>query len=275
MFIPIRRAVCLLLLVGSQVCAYGLRDHRFITRRATSVYRDCYPQHRFSALETETIIKGNLSEDYNLARKWLKNSHYYNPTKWIRTLYRDDASYRVRYLAEKIQEERGDKRLRKLGQIMHFVQDMTSPPHVIPIVHGLGDGFEKLQVDEASLIDSEFVCPATGSSPATPLAILKTHALQSLQRVHTEVNTAMRDGKEWLFTWELFWNEGFGSKFGYYGFFGNRFGEHEPIVVLRHSYLFAKELFLSFKLQQMQQAVVATMETIHWYQHIEEEESKT
>ncbi|MDE3269064.1 MAG: hypothetical protein OYH77_02135 [Pseudomonadota bacterium] len=245
--------ICSLLPVSAY--AYHLSDHRVITNKAVMVYNSCYPQDMFSALAAKRMVDGNLSEDFHLANKWLKNSHYYNPTKWIRTLWRRDASYRMRELLAK------PKTTTMLGKILHFVQDMTSPTHVIPIVHGMFDGFESYEINIHSLYAAEVPCPLTVHSPQM---IMKRHALLTLRRIKAVAITE-RNGKPWVFSWQLFWSPGLGSSFGNYGFFGNRFGDSKPFTILGSTYVFKDETFHLFKLQQMLQAVSSSLAAMHWY----------
>ena len=261
--------------------AWRLHDHDLITRRALQLYERCQ-EIRFTHTETKTLVDGNLSEDFNLAVKWLKNSHYYNPDKWVRTLYRDDAGYRVRYLTEKLLAGRHPQ-LRLLGKIIHFVQDMASPTHVVPIVHGLSDGFEKFKLPaaasallnlcfsancgkELSAAASGLPCPQ--KTAAAPDAVLKREARRTLASLR-DIAEATRDGKPYQFTWTMFWVEGLGSRFGQYGFFGNNFGTMKPLEVLGHVYSFPHTVFHNYKLQRTKQAIAATAEVLHWYRLLE------
>lgn len=237
--------------------AYQLSDHRWITGRAVLAYNSCYPQQKIPPAAAKRMVAGNLSEDFNLANKWLKNSHYYNPTKWIFTLWRNDASYRMKELLEK------PMTATNVGKILHFVQDMSSPTHVIPITHGLSDGFESYKIDAQSMYAAEVPCP---TEVVSPLVTMKEHALLTLQRIK-DVVIGERDGQPWAFSWQLFWSQGLGSSFGNYGFFGNRFGESEPFTILGHSYVVADQLYYQFKLQQMLQSVRASLAVLYWQQN--------
>ena len=240
--------------------AWRVSDHELITKRAVQLYERCH-NLRFTATEVNSLVKGSSSEDFNLVVKWLKNSHYYNPTKWVRTLYRDDAGYRVQHLTEKLLAGR-QPQLLILGKILHFVQDVTSPTHVVPIVHGLGDGFEKFKMPAAATAKLNLPCPPAKAS--SPQVVLKREALQTLASIRNK-EQATRDGKPYVFTWTLFWSEGLGSKFGYYGFFGNSFGETKPIEIMGRVYRFSHQVFHNYKLARANQAIVASSEIIHWY----------
>ena len=243
--------------------AWQVFDHKIITLRAVRLYERCHALH-FTPTEINALVKGNISEDYNLAVKWLKNSHYYNPDKWVRTLYRDDAGYRVQYLTEKLLG-RQMPQLRLLGKIMHFVQDAASPPHVVPIVHNLSDGFEKFTLPAAATAALNLPCqPAAAASPPV---VLKREARRTLASIRSTA-WATRDGARYEFAWVLFWAEGLGSRFGYYGLFGNHFGEIQPIEILGHTYRFAHKVFHQYKLARAQQAIMATAATLHWYRSL-------
>ena len=243
--------------------AWRVSDHKMLTRRAVQLYERCYAL-RFTPTEVKSLVAGNVSEDFNLAVKWLKNSHYYHPNKWIRTLYRDDAGYRVQYLMEKLLAGR-QPQLRLLGKIMHFVQDVASPSHVVPVVHGLSDGFEKFKLPAAATTTGDLPCPPANAAP--PPAVLKREALRTLATLR-DTAQATRDGEPYEFSWTLFWSEGLGSRFGYYGFFGNNFGQTQAIEVMGRIYRFSHAVFHAYKLARAQQAIVATAETLHWYRSL-------
>ena len=246
---------------------YSLADHDLITSRAVAVFNRCQPTMAFSDYQAQVLDKGNRSEDFNLASKWLKNSHYYNPNRWVRTLYRGDASNRLKLLLGKLTAETtATASLYRLGQIVHFLQDVTSPPHVAPIVHGPNDGFESFFIEQQQVLDAEILCQQQPSHLQEPLTILKVYAKQTLTTLDN-LNLAEKDGRRFEFSWRLFWSEGLGSKFGYYGFFGNTFGSDKTIEILGHSYRFRQEIFRQFKRQQIDRAVEATTSAMFWYQN--------
>lgn len=243
--------------------AWRVSDHEMLTRRAVQLYQRCHAI-RFTSTEVKSLVAGSVSEDFNLAVKWLKNSHYYHPGKWVRTLYRDDAGYRVQYLTEKLLAGR-QPQLHLLGKIMHFVQDVASPPHVVPVVHNLSDGFEKFELSATATTTSDLPCPPASAAP--PPAVLKREALRTLASLR-DTAQATRDGEPYEFSWTLFWSEGLGSRFGYYGFFGNNFGQTQAIEVMGRIYRFPHAVFHAYKLARAQQAIVATAETLHWYRSL-------
>ncbi len=248
------------LCVSRPSVAWRAPDHEILTQRAVRLYERCH-KLRFTVTEIAAMVAGNVGEDYNLAVKWLKNSHYYNPDKWVRTLYRDDAGYRVQYLTEKLLAGR-QPQLRILGKIMHFVQDVASPTHVVPIVHDLRDGFEKFKLPAAAILPHTLPCPPADA--ADPHTVLTREARRTLASMRGTAQ-ATRDGRPYEFSWTMFWSTGLGSRFGYYGFFGNRFGETRPIKIMGHIYLFPPAIFHAYKLVRSQQAIAATAEVLHWY----------
>ena len=244
--------------------AWQVPDHKILTERAVRLYERCHDL-RFTPTEIKSLVKGSVSEDFNLAVKWLKNSHYYNPDKWVRTLYRDDAGYRVQYLTEKLLAGR-QPQLRLLGKIMHFVQDVSSPTHVVPIVHNLSDGFEKFKLPASATISLNLPCPP--DEAAAPQDLLKREARHTLATLRSTA-WGTKNGEPYEFSWTLFWSEGLGSRFGHYGFFGNNFGETKPIEVMGHVYRFPHKVFYAYKLARAKQAISATAETLHWYRTLE------
>ncbi|MGZ3688341.1 MAG: hypothetical protein ACXVBW_08580 [Bdellovibrionota bacterium] len=119
--------------------AYHLSEHEQITRRAVAELNDCVPG-LVPDQDAAVLVAADLAEDLNLFRKWFRYSHYFNPVKPIHLLRRDSL--------ERVEGLEG-RALEELGAILHHLQDMSVPAHVVPIEHGARDEFELLALAAA------------------------------------------------------------------------------------------------------------------------------
>lgn len=168
------------------------------------------------------FARGAADEDLNLARKWGRWHHYHSPSYApVRSLGRHPSADRVAWLDDRIRVAAavGNRRGVWLhaGQLAHHVQDMASPPHVVPVAHGLFDRFE-------SYVDIAMVATVTGDGVATLPAALGPAAAQ--QRLAEDTTAALAiplvcDLE--TMDWSAFWAPRPGV-FGAYGTAGNRFG---------------------------------------------------
>ena len=127
--------------------AFQLEGHRVITREAIALEAESCPAlHRWQSV----VTAANVGEDLNLPVKWGRHSHYYRPVGEVDTGWRSTSEVRVEALAadleSAIQSGNASAAWSELGRILHHVQDMASPPHVVPVKHGLDDPFEARSV---------------------------------------------------------------------------------------------------------------------------------
>ncbi|MFZ5480015.1 MAG: hypothetical protein ACOZNI_24835 [Myxococcota bacterium] len=118
-------------LVATPAGAFSPGVHRALSERAVELEAE-------ARLDARAFGRATAMEDWNLARKWLVWSHYYRPDFPTRRRPSDE---RVASLLARIRDADGAIDV-LLGHAAHHVQDMASPPHVVPVQHGLGDDFE-------------------------------------------------------------------------------------------------------------------------------------
>ena len=201
----------LLLLAAPQAAAFSPAVHRELAQRGAAL-EGC------PAEEAERFARGAAGEDWNLPRKWGRWHHYHSPSfAPVRSLWRGPSAGRVVRLQDRIQEAvahgDGDHAWLLAGNLAHHVQDMASPPHVVPVAHGLGDGFERF-------VTSALVSGVEGADVPT-LDPIATH-----QRLAVETTAALAiplvcDAE--TMAWSAFWEPRPG-RFGVYGSAGNAFG---------------------------------------------------
>lgn len=242
--------------------AFSLSDHRAITTLAFDQFMVCTQLVGHEA-DKKILIAGNLNEDLNLANKWSRWSHFYNPHRKLK-MRRRDAVSRVSFL-EKIWNKDQKKKIFLAGQMIHYIQDMASPPHVVPVMHSLNDSFEGLEVSLAALQKRSQSCQFLNtlgqdknrnfSSLAKALA-KETHHKLSIKKFEILINQ-----KKYSMNYNAFWQEFLeGDKFGQYGLLGNNFGK-EFFVIPKYGKKTAKikkDSLIQFKLDRLEEALEFT-----------------
>jgi hypothetical protein len=253
--------------------AYDLADHKQILMQAMSEYNQCAPA-KLSSWNQFVILNGDLDEDTNLLRKDTLYSHFYHPLKKL-DMFRYDASVRLKMLQKNLATEvtadswRGYMELSWLGGITHYLQDVTAPPHIIPVMHtGWGDGFESYEFNGD--ISSGWSCEqglaaAAGALPENLLKDTASQTLYNINAIHVEVRTRFFLGDMLRqVTGEDFWKEAPDRGFGQYGVLGNHFGETQ-FTENDVTYIVPAEFYASFKQQQMRLAVQSSLKALYWY----------
>jgi len=224
-------SIGLILCTSSWAWAYSLNDHRQITERALDVVERCTGEPITLDIRS-MIVKANVNEDTNLIRKWFVYSHFYHPSERDQapSSRRANSRARVSVLQTELDSTSpppgGGLRysLMLLGYLIHHLQDMTVPPHVVPVNHFWTDGFEKLPIRlELSLPEVDCDSLLTDSIRLDPLELHHQTAIETLNEVnHGELTASIPHDSPIPLSW--FWAEVPGAKFGKYGALGNSFG---------------------------------------------------
>ncbi len=132
----------------SHVACFSLNDHATITLTAVKEFMECNQDVSISESSITSMIHYNQLEDVNVVNKdVLGYSHYFNPEKpdlkicTLGVICRYNSSVRLANLEEKLTaylQSSGDQTftdgvLDILGSISHHLQDISSPPHVVPV----------------------------------------------------------------------------------------------------------------------------------------------
>lgn len=213
-------------------------DHVHLTRIAYEEFLSCEGKEPNDYLRH--LIEGNRNEDRNLLRKWTQFSHFYHPEKELDTKFsgiipRQTSDKRLENIEEEINTlitdlEEISKVFTQLGYAIHHIQDLTSPPHVIPINHpvateGLHDSYEMYEKRNTLFPDdfnSSQHCSYT-SLGKTLLELGKSVALKTLRKVRSSPISVHRENQQLTIYWTYFWKEA--ENFGTYGILGNNFGK--------------------------------------------------
>lgn len=252
--------------------AFHLEDHRAITEQAIAEFRQCVPESNawLSTEAEDALIGANLEEDINLIRKWLHYSHYYNPNKTLDML-RADSSVTVRDAEnELLRTDRTDtlSTARLLGRIVHHIQDMWVPAHVVPVRHGANDGFEVFSAPIAAEDRESILCDwAHFAVPESVVTLHRNAALSSIQALDQPL-TLVKNGAETSFNWaDAFWKPSptDDESFGAYGALGNHFGETD-FSIGDDEYEISQDRFADFKSQRLRSAVDSSRLVLLWWQ---------
>lgn len=138
----------LLLALLTHADAFSPAVHRALALRALELESVSVPPGAAPVQpdQAAAFARGAADEDWNIFRKWLVWHHYYTPSFRVRSLWRRPSDERVAMLNGAIDGalDRHDAHRAWFlaGLLAHHVQDMASPPHVVPVAHGLFDAFE-------------------------------------------------------------------------------------------------------------------------------------
>ena len=157
--------------------AYHLDEHSSITNMAINNLSTCIP---LAERERKVILNSNRQEDLNLIEKWGRSSHYYNPHFQL-PLRRNTSDTRIAEL-----ESRNPP---SIGAILHHMQDITIPQHVVGVVHGWTDHFELLRtpLPESKTLTKEQCFERIKSLPKTQTEYLRTVALDTLRALDQNI----------------------------------------------------------------------------------------
>jgi hypothetical protein len=210
--------LCLLLL-SAHAEAFSVEDHRALTAAAVdAALAPGLAAHR------DSVLHGATAEDLNLHVKWTGWHHFYRPEGHLDSAFRQGSEVRVRELWDEALDaaRHGDlsRAWDRAGHLAHHLQDMASPPHVVPVNHGLTDGFEGYGLrDSLARLPAREVPPLSGTDAQLALA------RETLDAVRSQ-GLATREGVP--VPWSAFWAEPGAEDagaFGAYGAVGNAFGQ--------------------------------------------------
>ena len=262
--------------VPSRSHAYSLGEHDLVTNFSVTEFNACF-QNLISSDTQDKIRSADLNEDLNLIRKWSAYSHFFHPEKTLPDQRRYDSSIRITELEHEILRllVRGDliEAYYELGHAIHHLQDMASPPHVVPVMHGLDDSYESypMTLDETpDLKSTDADCRAAAAAGARDtglLDLLYFASRQTLSNVRAGLPST-RDGQAAGLTWLAIWRESATDSFGSYGMLGNSFGR-ETIDVADGPgggrYRITTGTYKEFKRRQLRLAMDVTGRALSWF----------
>ena len=232
-------AVTLICALAVPCCGFESEKHGPISLRAITVYQVCTGRtlpDEFSA----AFVRGSIDEDgidWRLER--LRNWHFYNERKNLKYYWEGFCYGGNEIIFEKrtasMNSLRGAGKSAGLyyaaGRVAHHIQDMASPPHVMPVYHTSGDAFDSYTPAPQLQAVLPGLCQGINEGCLNePIDILNRTARDTLDAINKKVEfqtTAAIEGE----TWKNFWDgpphpcyEGFKD----YGSYGNSFGAARP-----------------------------------------------
>lgn len=265
------------------VWAYEAKIHQQLTFIAARQFNNCAHDDealpRFSALDTRYIVRANVEQADSGVFTRMFRWNYYNREDqrgrsfWgiIDTRFHNHFDSLIESSQSEVQRER---RLKSLGRILNYVQDVTSPARVVPVYTGrwwrfsVSDRFDRYRLDADDVERAVVGLCAMLTNPEVQFEdLLKQVASSTLDAVRTPI-------EGFPATWEAYWrfadDEG---EFGDYGPAGNNFGDRTQFRCGQQRCLLLKNdpLYRSFATQQHIAAVIATMQAMALLQRHEVE----
>lgn len=285
---------------GNNLYAFDGSVHNQITLAAVKVFNDCLkfdpelkPIHEIDDKLSKLVANKNKNEDGTLFTYQIRfgNWHFYNTNNtlddgWPRHFFDEIFDKKITYLNQALLSGRPvDDLYVKAGSVMHYVQDVSSPPHVAPVYHwkflgmGIKEPFDVYKLNE-SLYKNEL--SVTQDQCKELLAwngdfkeeILKVDAKATLAVLDQEIpgqnDTANKPHK-----WSSFWRPASSSEpacnnkkpkdgFGTYGQFCNNFGEIKPLLSNTGDFVISNETYNKFFLSQFIQARNSSVKVLAW-----------
>ena len=125
--------------------AYEPQIHQQLTFIAARQFNECVQEHpeiqRLSALDTRYVVRSNAAQaDGNFFVRMFRWSYYNRLDQSNRTaFYLVDTRFHQHFegLKKKVDAPKDrQQQLRDLGRLVNYIQDVTSPRHVVPVYTG-------------------------------------------------------------------------------------------------------------------------------------------
>ena len=269
-----KKLLFLLMGFAAELHSYDSDIHQQLTFLAAKQYSKCAETqqglYRPSALDVRYLVRANAAQAdagfFSRMFRW----NYYSPESQDQkdVLWVIETRFQGHYRSLLRQIELGDKaedRLKAVGRVISYLQDVTSPPRVVPVFTGrwwrfsFSDRFDRFPVDPGA-IDERLVdsCETLGLDSEDFETLLSSTA-------NTTISAIKENIAGYPVTWEAFWS--FGEKsgdFGEYGIAGNQFGKRSSFRCDDERCLLLEDdpLYQEFALQRHVEAVQATMKAL-------------
>ena len=270
-----KKLLFLLMGFAAELHSYDSDIHQQLTFLAAKQYSKCAETqeglYRPSALDVRYLVRANVAQaDAGFFSRMFRWNYYTsNPQDQKDVLWVIETRFQRHYRSLLRQIELGDKaedRLKAVGRVISYLQDVTSPPRVVPVFTGrwwrfsFSDRFDRFPVD-ADAIDERLVdsCETLGLGSEDFEILLSTTANTTISAIKEKI-------AGYPVTWEAFWS--FGEKsgdFGEYGIAGNQFGKRSSFRCADDERCLLLEddpLYQEFALQRHVEAVQATMKAL-------------
>jgi hypothetical protein len=280
-------SLCLYTNVAYAYTVTKTEHHQKITKKAIAEFKKYQKQKLAEEIE-KIIVAGCVGEDKVLSTFRWRNWHFLHPKeelgkKWFimnqsmlpRFCGLDKRLHRLIKEYKETNSEAKRKKLlkeiyRQIGRIIHYLQDVSVPAHVVPIYHGPGspdkfDGYEYEYGPECE--EGEKSVDLEMEKGLTLKRLLRKSACATVKSIG-EGNTfyITKDGKEVLVTWEVFWSKPRSEGFSEYGILKNNFGVSRIRDDKGHEYLVEDNVYKRFFGKQYRQAINTTIKALLYLQ---------
>jgi len=221
--------VILIFMLASPCYAFEKSRHELFSNDAIDLYKACKGRVLPQEL-SDAFVVGSVEEDtwgWTRARNW----HYYNRENKIGRYWKvilcngsNDHIFHVRLarLNNLLLTKAPERDIYDVaGRLAHHIQDMSSPPHVMPINHLVCDKMDHYRFRPASMDP----CEKVNVSVVDPPVLLREAAQYTIKA--TERPVEFKNGTIENETWMKFWggpDDAELSGFKTYGGYGNVFG---------------------------------------------------
>ncbi len=240
-------------------------DHKAITSKAIEIFCANFPSSLATKIADHDIAIAAASQDEDTSPIFTRatNWHFYKANEYLQPRHYTAGNLHTPFMIHPTSEEiysywvkqfgtakkagEDEEFFDRLGRILHHVQDMSTPAHVVPVYHGLSvkdryEGWLHERIDERlaeiTLSPSEIAALKT-SGTADFLSIYGDAATAALDLLKGEF-PLICDGANVRRSWSLFWvpfdphtssTNGNDEKYGFgsFGPLGDDFGDAGPI----------------------------------------------
>jgi hypothetical protein len=259
---------------------YDSRLHQQLTFIAAKQYNRCANERGARALtplQVRYVAKANVGQaDDNFLRKLVRWNFYDRSSQSERSfmwLIDTRMHHHFNDLARDLDTEAPDtaeaEAYAELGRVISYLQDMTSPAHVVPVYYNrwwrlsMSDRYNGYRVNADALEDfTRGMCTQVFDDAPSLGQILVETADDTLAAVRSPIEGMPS-------TWEAFWTfDSDDSSWGEYGSAGNNFGKRTEFECggRRCVLLDDDPLYRAFADDRHARAVLATMQAMHWLQ---------
>jgi hypothetical protein len=276
----------------SNAYAYSIDSHEILTKVAVQNFNACISSEvELSAFKTITpeqekiITKGNVFEDSKSVFKRIFHWHFWKPEVMNKSgdvkgnggigIKKDFRKRFHKIRRELKQADKSDSQYlevayKKLGNLIHYIQDVSIPAHVVPIFHPTlpkmkKDKFDSYKINENIKIDCRDLVAALPNIKNTGFnRILDYSAVRTLKNIKRLIPVSGNTKT----TWEAYWKSpkikksGKKKNFGKYGEFKNKFGQEKIFECAAGSCTILKYHFDNFAFRQHQMTIDATVRSI-------------
>lgn len=228
-----------------------------------------------SALDTRYVVRANIAQaDINVFWRMFRWNYYNRDAAQSRAaLGLIDTRFHDHFngLNQELEQTNDrQQRLKTFGRLLSYLQDVTSPPRVVPVFtsrwwrFSFFDRFDRYGVDAERLQTklANHCSQLVAFDQVVQSPDVRPGFQQLLEATAEETIVSVRAPIEGLpAEWTVFWQFGAADEFGSYGSAGNKFGERTSFRCGEETCLLLEDdpLYQDFAHERHMSAVMATM----------------